>query len=256
MAEMTITQSDVDIANDVCRFYRERGADGALSYIAAGGAVVIDLAAEWSRALLAMEVADELDLIDVGIPAELFRRCRSGPELYYHRLIGRETVVLGRNGSYEPHPDGEQTFITPLRRQRGAPNRIDAIWPHASVRWGGLLDLIAWHPNAPGALARRAVDCGADWLGLCEWQAGPIEIRRSPFSWLCGGAVGMVPLDDSAYQAMNIMGCGLEVEDRAHAYELERRGVGWFFATPDDEAYFRETRGRPFFSWGGDHVGI
>ncbi len=215
---------------------------------------MIDLAAEWSRALEGLTIADELDLIDMGIPAELFRRCRGKPETYFHRLIGLETIVLSRNGSYEPHPDGEAAFITPLRREHA--HTIASGAPAGSVRWGVLIDLIAWHPAAPGAWARRAVDCGADWLGLCEWQAGPIEIRRSPFSWLSWGAVGMVPLEESAYQAMNIMGCGLNVEDRAHAYELERHGVGWFSASPDDEAYFRETRGRPFLAWGGDHVGI
>ncbi len=208
---------------------------------------VIDLTAEWRAALAALTVADELDLIDVGIPAELFRRSRSGPELYYHRLIGKARIALGGNGTYEPHPDGEEAFITPLRRERA--HTIDAMWPHASVRWGILCDLIAWHPSAPHSSARRCDDSGCHSLGLVEWQAGPVEIHRSPFTWLCAVAVGLVPLDDDAFwPLLRVMGAGVIVEDRGHEAELTRHLSG------DHLAWFRETRGREFFSWGGENA--
>jgi hypothetical protein len=155
---------------------------------------MIDLAAEWSLALAAMTIADELDLIDAGIPAELFRRCRIDKDLYLHRLIGKAPIVVAA-GIYDVHPDGAEAFITPLRREES--HTIASYAPAAYVRYGCLLDLVAWHPATPGSWALRAGDSEALWLGLSEWPSNETTpVWGSPFEWLAAGGVGLVPLTD------------------------------------------------------------
>src|SRR5947207_9325461 len=111
-----------------------------------------------------MTIEAELDLIwDYEVPEVLFERNHAGG--YALPLIGRARICLeGRNG-YDPHPEGDEALITPLRRED--PETIAAAEPAAGVIWGEICDLVAWHPATPSCWAVRSGE--AAWLGQVEW---------------------------------------------------------------------------------------
>src|SRR5262249_37173332 len=122
-------------------------------------------------------------LVDLGLDA-------------YALMVGVAHMRIEKGRRWVPDPTGHRGFVSPVR---GRGDRYDARDPFADeiVINGPLLDLVAWHPEAP---RRWAVRTGAaEWLGA--WCAGishdhkePVRVWRGPLGWLRGWLEGVVPL--------------------------------------------------------------
>jgi hypothetical protein len=138
-------------------------------------------------------------------------------------MVGAATISLRLDSTYDPDEHGARVFVTPCR--------VDDPWSPESAefelaaQYGMIVDVIAWHPRAP---MRWATRLGlAQWLGAIEPQfcdPPPVPIRRSPVSWLRGGARGLCILDrDRRAQYRLLSLCrSLIAEDREHRAELQR----------------------------------
>ena len=135
-------------------------------------------------------------------------------------LIGK--VRARRDGDlYVPDKDGPPAFVTPVFVDYADTPELPS--PAQAVRFGDLVDLVAWDPRHPHSWALRYG--AAEWLGAIEPH---ISSRRlSPFiagrSAGCRpGARGLVLLSHepaSQYRLLaNIQ--RIEAEDAAHAAEL------------------------------------
>jgi hypothetical protein len=107
-----------------------------------------------------------------------------------YQLVG--IMPIRREGwLWEPDPDGELAYITPLRIER-----IDtalSLEPWETTRWGELVDLIAWDPRAPRRWALRTAS--TLWLGSIPFgEPFPAMIRATPLSWLQADCDGLVLL--------------------------------------------------------------
>jgi hypothetical protein len=167
-----------------------------------------DLAAEMRAAIEAMERRDFAQLRQMGVT-----RMMAG--------IGRVRDV--GEGLYEPEesPWGHWRWITPVCTEwRDTPESNDPESPMCAE----LVDLVAWHENAPEKWLLRTGH--AQWLGRIEPQycnPNPVQILRSPLSWLRNNCIGLVPLGRKRYEVYDVLMCcryGMKAEDRAHAAEL------------------------------------
>jgi hypothetical protein len=107
--------------------------------------------------------------------------------------------------------------------------------PALSVRFGGLVDLVAWHPRQPSGWALRTG--AAEWLGAIEPQhmgPPPVPIRFSVLSWFQYGCSGLVILSTAAavrYRLLSDCLGGVEAESAEHAAELKRM-LAWPWPAP------------------------
>jgi len=174
------------------------------------------LAAEMRAASAAITRADIRELEQYGVwPAEV----------EIHQMIGLARVKLSRDGAlYEPDDAGKWAYITPALVHH--PLTPESKNPSVSVRYGNLVDLVAWDPVTPGSWALRADN--ADWLGcvLPQYLAPPpVAIRRSIINWFKAGCTGLVVLTRdlaAAYRLLMGFPSGLTGEDEIHAAQLRR----------------------------------
>jgi hypothetical protein len=170
-----------------------------------------DLWAEWSAAQRAIESADRRALISLGIKA--------ADTLL---LIGK--VRAERDGDlYAPDEDGPPAFVTPVFVDYA--DTPESSSPAQVVRFGDLVDLVAWDPRHPHSWALRSG--AAEWLGAIEPQylePPPVPIHRGPLGWLQAGCRGLVLLSrESVSQYRLLINIRrIEAEDAAHAAELHR----------------------------------
>jgi hypothetical protein len=67
--------------------------------------------------------------------------------------------------------------------------------PWAAVRFGELVDLVAWCPKDPARYWLYAGD--AAWLGAVappDLEPFPVAVHPTPLAWLCAGAEGVALL--------------------------------------------------------------
>src|SRR5713226_352032 len=134
------------------------------------------LAAEMRHAAANLPSEDREILVQgYGIPCSLV-------DLY--QLIGLEKIVAkdvkgARRDLYMPHADGDPAFITPvLGHFADTPESTD---PRVFVRFGNIIDLLAWDPRYPDRWALRTG--AATWLGCVPPQylePFPVRVWRSP----------------------------------------------------------------------------
>jgi hypothetical protein len=171
-----------------------------------------DLAAELRSAMDQFTAADRAILLKYGVNAHDM-----------DRLCGTERIRIVCDGLYELDSAGTTAVITPVRIEQ--PLTPESADPQAFVRYGAIIDLLAWHPAAAG---RWALRCGAaEWLGCIEPQYidPPVAaIRRSPLTWFRAGCTGLVLLTRApADQYRVLCWCRqLEAEDDVHRDELRR----------------------------------
>jgi hypothetical protein len=167
-------------------------------------------------AIAAITAADVRELTQYGVPPAAI-------EIF--QLIGIDRVShLVDCDIYEPDPDGAWAFITPVLVQD--PVRPESMCPEAYVRFGDIVDLVAWDPARPRQWALRAAQ--ADWIGLIPPQylsPDAVPVRRSVLDWLkadCSGIAILSRDQAAAYRLLMSFPGGIEVEDDDHLFELEQ----------------------------------
>jgi hypothetical protein len=168
------------------------------------------LSLEMRAAGEAMELRDFAQLREMGI-----KRLMAG--------IGRVRDV--GDGLYEPEdsPWGHWRWITPVCVQwPDTPESDDSQSPIC----GHLVDLVAWHEARPKDWLLRTGH--ANWLGCIEPQhcnGKPVDIFRSPLSWMRNNCIGLVPLCRKRCEVYWLLTCcvgGVRAEDPAHAAQLRQ----------------------------------
>ena len=125
---------------------------------------------------------------------------------------------------YRPAPEeGGAAYVIPVRVDN--PLSPEAADPIATKSTGEIVDLLAFHPAQPHRWALRTGV--AEWLGAIEPQylePEPVQVWRSPLSWLRAGGKGLVLLSHSSTDRYRILsGCRCIIaEDAAHAAELRQ----------------------------------
>jgi hypothetical protein len=170
----------------------------------------VELVGEMRAAIEAMERRDFAQLRQLGVT-----RMMAG--------IGRVRDV--GDGLYQPEesPWGHWRWITPVcvQYQQQTPETDIPETPFC----GYLIDLVAWHEHKPEDWLLRTGH--AQWLGRIEPQycnPNPVEILRSPLSWLRNNCIGLVPLSrkrSEIYEVLMYCSYGMTAEDRAHAANLQ-----------------------------------
>lgn len=136
-------------------------------------------------------------------------------------LVG--VVMLDPAGELWVPGTSQRAFVTPVRVAA-------EIWGHesdapkASVMWGEIIDLVAWHPNLPRTMRRTG---HAEALGCYAPQyldPDPVKVWRSPAGFLRARAQGVcLVTPDLGAQQRFLMGLhGIIAEDQDHAFELQR----------------------------------
>jgi len=128
---------------------------------------------------------------------------------------------------YQPHESGSPAVIVAVRGDRDDGSEIEHAAPIDAARRGeGLVDLIAFAPNAPDRFALRAGN--AIVLGFMPPQylsPEPVRFHRTPLDWLRAEADGVCILDDRPQVAAGILAhCrgGVIVADLEHGRQLSR----------------------------------
>jgi hypothetical protein len=169
--------------------------------------------AEFIAARTAMAPTDRALLLGHGIPL--------GTILF---LVGAARIERDRSRQFfEMAEDGLFAFVTPV--MVAWPDTPEAEHPAQAVRFGDLVDLVAWHPARPESWALRVG--AAEWLGAIEPQymdPEPVPVHRTVLSWLQAGACGLVPLCRTPEELRRVLAyCArIEAQDRAHAIALRR----------------------------------
>jgi hypothetical protein len=126
---------------------------------------------------------------------------------------------------YWPDPDGSPAWLLPVSVVNPwRPGEIEAGDPRDAVCCGPVVDLLAFHPAAPGFWALRrgtATVLGAIEPQHCEPEKVPIH--RDVTAWLRGDCRGLVLLAGDRHEAAAILRriSNIDAEDKAHAAELE-----------------------------------
>jgi len=169
---------------------------------------------ELSGAQRGLTAEDRIVLERAGVP-DLMISCG---------MVGAVAIELDAGGlHYQPSDDGRRAFVTPCRV--ADPWTPEAVGFEIVPQYGDLVDLVAWHPARPLRWAtRRGL---AAWLGACEPQflgPAPVTVKRSPLSWLQGGAIGLCVLDRKPADVYRVLSLcrRIEAEDSAHQFELTR----------------------------------
>lgn len=172
---------------------------------------------------LSEEMGAARDAMTLAHYDELARHRISTDLSAWYGLVGAARVRV-TGGIYQPVPDGDPAYITPIRV-------YDALSPEAlqpdicALILGHLVDLVAWHPRHPSRWALRRD--AATWLGCIEPQyldPPPVHVRRSPLAWLQANCDGLVILNrEPAAAYMLLTGLSAIVaEDTEHEAELRR----------------------------------
>jgi hypothetical protein len=144
-----------------------------------GGMKTAVLQAEWHAALAGLELEDARLLARHGlnVPALV----DIGSDEYAVMVGALPMVVEGQR--WWPDPCGHRGFVTPVR---GRGDARDLLADEIVIN-GPLIDLVAWHPEAPqrglavgmlvlpasarspsGYGAARSLGCAAGWTGSCR----------------------------------------------------------------------------------------
>jgi len=168
---------------------------------------------------LAREMADAVAALQ---PRHLDELDRHGLDLLdivvIPQLVGRADVKI-EGERYQPDPHGSGAFITPVCIHE--PHWPESPYPLEFVRYGNLVDLVAWHPRFPDRWATRTGT--ASWLGLREvFDPFPVPVWRGVLGWLRAGAVGIVLLTSDRAERWRLLSDlpGIIAEDEEHATEL------------------------------------
>lgn len=171
------------------------------------------LLAEYNHAQRAITPADRALLVEHGISI--------GTILF---LVGSARIRRDKSRHFfDPAEDGLPAFVTPVIVE--VPDTPEASNPPQAVRFGTLVDLVAWHPSRPDSWALRVGS--AEWLGAIEPQyldPAPVTVHRTILSWLQSGTRGIVPLHRTPAELRRVLTycSSIEAQDRAHAIELRR----------------------------------
>jgi hypothetical protein len=175
-----------------------------------------ELAREMRNASAAMTRADIRELAGHGV---------NPLDIEGAGLVGIARISLTRDcGLYELDETGALAFITPVLVED--PRTPESRCPEGFVRFGNLVDLLSWDPQAPGQWALRTG--AATWLGCVPPQyldPEPIRAWRGVLNWFradCTGIVVLNPDPAITYSLLMSFPAGLVVEDEAHARDLQQ----------------------------------
>jgi hypothetical protein len=145
-----------------------------------------ELATEFSQASLNLTLEHTELLQELGVAPLLIAVCR---------LVGVARIIPARENPklFIPHPEGSWSFLTPVRvAQAWGPYAAD---PWAAVRFGEIIDIVAWGPED---LSRYSMRTGhSTWLGcapLAAFDPFPVEVRDTVLDWLRADGEGLVCL--------------------------------------------------------------
>jgi hypothetical protein len=174
-----------------------------------------ELAAEMRAAFAVLTCNDMNYLVDEhGIPSSLIGSWQ---------LIGATRYRRVGLDQYEPDPDGNAAFVTPVLTDCvDTPESLD---PALAVRCGNLIDLVAWHPKCPRQWRLR---CGsATWLGSIEPQylrPKPVRLWRTVLRWLQSDCTGLCVLTRERFENFRLLSrCtgGIVAEDELHEQQIK-----------------------------------
>jgi hypothetical protein len=141
-----------------------------------------DLLAEFVAAQKAMTADDRRALMAAGIGA-----------MDVLLLVGRVPHASRRGDLWEPADSGPAIYITSAFVHY--PDTPETTCPTQAVRFGDIVDLIAWDIGHPNSWALRTG--AAEWLGACGPQycdPDPVRIYRGVLGWLQNRCDGIVLL--------------------------------------------------------------
>lgn len=124
---------------------------------------------------------------------------------------------------FQPHESGADLVIVPVKAMddQSSPEDPD---PEGVVFCGDVADLVAFRLDAPARWFTRGDPL---WLGCIEPQLltpKPVNVWRSPLSWLRHDGIGIVPLAHDAWGKYSVltMARSIVAEDVRHGDELQR----------------------------------
>lgn len=172
-----------------------------------------DLDRELREAVGALRQADAEMLFKLGIDPL---------DVVIFGMVGRARIVRC-GGLYEPDPQGAPAFVTPVFVDY--PDGPETNEPWGTCRCGELIDLVAWHPEAPASWALRAG--AATWLGAVypvDWEPFPLHVWRGPFDWLQARCEGLALLTHEPAEIYRLLaGCAaVRAADEIQLQEIRR----------------------------------
>jgi hypothetical protein len=152
-----------------------------------------DLAAEMRQCLQALQRQQADFLISRGVDPFL---------IAIYQMVGVGRVGAGEGGLFNFANDGRTHFITPVRTvDASTPFAAD---PWAAVRFGEIIDLVAWCPSqTPLARLGNALSIGA--VPTPSLEPFPVQMRSTVFHWLRSGCTGLVLLTRDPKQQAGIL---------------------------------------------------
>jgi hypothetical protein len=146
-------------------------------------------------------------------------------EVEIFEMIGLARIARVTDSElYEPDDAGGWAFITPVLTQHATGPESQR--PEIFVRFGNIVDLVAWDPQEPRQWALRAGQ--TTWLGCVPPQyldPEPVAVWRSILTWFRHGCAGVVPMSRDPveiYRLIMEFPGGIIAEDELHAAELRR----------------------------------
>jgi len=138
-------------------------------------------------------------------------------------------ISVSKDNTFAFDEVGGSAFIVPVKLE--SPLTPEASDPIEAIRYGWIVDLVAFHPNHPGRWALRTG--AAEWLGAVAPQyldPEPVPVWRTPLRWLQAGCHGLVLLSrerESQYRVLSGLSA-IVAEDHQHAAELRQQsGRPW-----------------------------
>jgi hypothetical protein len=165
------------------------------------------------QAVAAMERRDIEQLVSLGIPEILIR---------HFEMVGIARVREDRSGKlFDFDRLGNWQWITPVCAQYC--ESPESTHPDTFPLIGNLVDLVAWNERAPERFRLRAG--AASWLGAIWPQVmdpEPVQVWRSPLSWLRGNCVGLALLTDERAEVWRLLAhtSAVVAEDLEHARRI------------------------------------
>jgi hypothetical protein len=141
-------------------------------------------------------------------------------------IVGREgwigvTSVQIHGNVFEPSEDGPKAFISPVRGLGTG----EIQWPSPAevLRFGDIVDLLAWNPASPGRWALRRGSATA--LGIVQPQIldpAPVRVHGSPLGWFQSGGDGLALLSHQSVDVRNVLMQlrGIVADDQTHRRAL------------------------------------
>jgi hypothetical protein len=176
----------------------------------------VDPLAEYLAAMRRMTLDDARELMRYGVPLRAIATACPAPSRV--ELVGGDL--------FRPNPAGLPAWIFPACVADPAmPECIEVSDPFLVVSSGRVVDLVAFHPAAPGHWALRtgaATAVGA--IPPQRLDPDPVPVHRDVIGWLRAECRGIALLTDHVLDARRVLLqiATIQAEDQQHVAQLQQ----------------------------------